>query len=129
MTGQQYFTGYVTLKRWLENRNRGKRLVEHFAQHGYKRIGVYGAGDLGMLLYAEIMGSGIEIVFFVDINAESLGEVSGIPVITVDELARQEDVDAIIVTPVDEFDTIFEELTRLVPEMAVMSLYDALYEF
>jgi len=112
----------------MENRNQGKSLPEYFSQHKYRKIGVYGAGDLGGLLYAELAGSVVETAYFIDRNAEGLGNVSGIPVITMDEVIEQDAVDAIVVTPIGEFDLIVQEFLRIAPEIAVISLYDAVYE-
>ena len=128
MTDDIYYVGFVTMKRWLENRNAGKSLAEYFKEHRYRRVGIYGAGDLGRLLLAELQNSDVEVVFFVDRNAEGLVNINSIPVITLDAISNNKHIDALIVTTMDVFDQICAELIGIAPEIAVISIRDAVYE-
>lgn len=120
---------FLTMKKWLENRNQGKTFVEYFEEYGYKSIGIYGAGDLGRLLYDEIKNSDIEIKYFVDRNGEGLKSIDGIPVVLLKDVVNQEKVDVLIVTPVGNYEAICKDIVRNIPELSTMSLKDAVFEF
>jgi len=128
MADNEYFASFVTMKRWLENRNEGKSLAKYFTEHGYKRVGLYGAGELGNLLYAELRDTDIEVAYFVDKNSEGLAVVKGKPVISPEEITKHSPIDALIVTPIGNFNEICTDLIRIAPNVAVVSLRDAVYE-
>ena len=123
-----HLDSFNTLKRWLENRNKGKTLDEYFKSYGYKTIGIYGAGDLGNLVYEELKNSDIEIAFFVDRNAEGLHEVDTIPVISVSEISSAKKVDVLLITPIGNYEEISKSLAVTNPELPTMSLREAVYE-
>lgn len=120
---------FITLKRWLENRNHNKTFLDYFRQYGYQAIAIYGAGDLGRLLYEEIRGTEVAVKYFVDRNAEGIREIDGIPVITIQEIRDREEVDALIITPVGNYDAICRTLAEHNPEIRTLSLREAVYEF
>lgn len=120
---------FLTMKKWLENRNKGKTFVEYFHEYGYMNIGIYGAGDLGKLLYEEIKDSDIHVEYFVDRNGEGIGAIDGIPVLLLEEVPKMKKVDALIVTPVGNYEAICRDLVRNVPELCTISLRDAVFEF
>lgn len=128
MAADGYFDSFVTMKRWMENRNDGKSLATYFAEHRYRSVGIYGAGDLGRLLWAELKGSSVRVEFFVDRNAESLGQIDGVPVVAMEEITKCAPVDGLIVTPLGIVDEICGELIAILPELPVISLRDAVYE-
>lgn len=119
---------FVTMKRWLENRNSGKSFVDYFDECGYKNIAIYGAGDLGSLLYEELKNTDIVVSYFVDRNAEALGSIDGIPVILLKDVKQQKKVDVIVVTPAGNYDSICRDLVKNVPDICTLSLKDAVYE-
>ncbi len=120
---------FITLKRWLENRNRNKTFSDYFHQCGYRTIAIYGAGDMGRLLYEEVKNTDIAVKYFVDRNAEGLREVEGIPVIPVSEIRDGGEVDVLVITPIGNYDEICRLLARQAPEMRTLSLREAVYEF
>jgi prephenate dehydrogenase len=121
--------GFITMKRWLENRNEGKTFVDYFKKCRFRKIAIYGAGDMGKLLYAEIKDSDIEVLFFVDRNAEGIREMDGIPVVTIDRISKMPEVDIIVITPAGNFDAISQALAKTVPSARTISLKEAVYEF
>ena len=108
---------FVTLKRWLENRNQNKTFSDYFHEYGYQKIAIYGVGDLGKLLYEEIKDSDVEVKYFVDRNAEGIREMDKISVVTIEEMGNMEDVDALVITPVGNYDAICRVLADQMPEM------------
>ncbi len=120
---------FTTLKRWLENRNQNKYFSDYFYQYGYRTISIYGAGDLGRLLYEEIKGTDIIVKYFVDKNAEGIHQVDGIPVYTLSEAVFAEETDVLVVTPIGNYDEICKVLAEQMPWMRTLSLREAVYEF
>lgn len=120
---------FVTMKRWLENRNKNHTFVDYFNASGYKTVAIYGAGDLGKLLYEEIKDSNIKVSYFVDRNGEGLKNVDGIPVVMLKDVVNQEQVDVMVVTPAGNFEAISRDIVKNVPQMCLVSLKDAVYEF
>jgi len=121
--------GFITMKKWLENRNAGKSFVNYFHNCGYKEIAIYGAGDLGRLLYEEIKNSDIKVRYFVDRNGEGILESEGIKVITIDKIQQMQKVDVVVVTPVGNYQEISRLLAIKAPELPTISLREAVYEF
>ena len=121
--------GFNTMKKWLENRNRGRTFVDYFHEYGYRTIAIYGAGDLGRLLFEEIKDSDIKVSYFVDRNGEGILENEGIRVITVDRIKEMPLVDAIVITPVGNYEAISKALAIEAPELSTINLREAVYEF
>lgn len=121
--------GFITMKRWLENRNNGKTFLDYFKQCRISTIAIYGAGDMGRLLYTEIKGSDIKIEYFVDRNAEGIVNIDNIPVITIDKIPQMPEVDILVITPAGNFDVIRRDLARTAPTVRTISLKEAVYEF
>ena len=121
--------GFITLKRWLENRNAGKTFVDYFHEYGYQTIAIYDAGELGQILYGEITGSDIAVKYFVDRNAEGLQNIDGIPVILLSQIKEVDEVDALLVSPVADYDAVCRVLSELSPRLRVLAFKDAVYEF
>ena len=119
---------FVTMKRWMENNNRGKGIADYLSACGYGRIAIYGAGDIGRLLYHDIKGSEIYVAYFADRNAESIGDIDGIKVVMPIDIGKQEEVDIMVVSPVGAFASISRMLVENYPQMPVLSLKDAVYE-
>lgn len=119
---------FITLKRWLENRNAGKNFSMYFKTCGYQSIAIYGAGDLGHLLYAELKGTDIKVSYFVDRNAEGICMIEGVPVVTIEEIKTQQEVDILIITPIGNYNSINQLLINIYPELPTISLKDIVYE-
>lgn len=125
---KKFWNCFVTMKKWMENRNSGKILDKYFEDYGYKSIAIYGAGDIGRLLYDEIKGSSVSVKYWIDRNGEGLREVNGINVLTLEEMTSAEIVDAIVITPLGNYDEINRDLVRIRPDIATISLQEAVYE-
>ena len=121
--------GFVTLKKWLENRNRGKTFADYFHEYGYQSIAIYDAGELGRLLYDEINDSDIGVKYFIDRNAEGIKEIDGIPVIILSQIGGMEEVDVLLVSPVVNYDAVCRLLAESEPEIRTLAFRDAVFEF
>lgn len=118
------FKGYYNmLNQWLILKQEGKSLCEYFVANNYKKIAIYGMGEMGNRLYDELKESGIEVAYAIDKMAEST--YSELEVIDIEDDYKE--VDAIIVTAIFAFDEIEQELTEKV-NYPVISLEDVVYE-
>lgn len=124
---QRYRAYYALTNQWVTNKNEGKKLEDYFKENNINSIAIYGMGTLCELLYGEIKNSDIKTAYFIDRNAEEIfyGE-DGVPVINIDGMSDMEDVDAIIVTPVFDYDSISEDLTD-VTDIDIISLEEVVY--
>lgn len=119
---------FITMKKWMENKNAGKTFVDYFHSYGYKKIGIYGAGDVGKLLYEEIKNSDIGVTYFVDRNAEGIQKIEGVPVIMIQDIEKMNKVDCLVITPLGNYNEICKVLVNHVPELPTLSMRDAVYE-
>lgn len=126
---KRYKSYYELTNQWLNNQNEQKEMEAYFSENGLKKIAIYGMGTLGELFYKEIKKSGVEVVYFVDKNAETpYYAMDHIPVVNIEEIENQPEVDAMIITPVYDFDEICKELERAgAADRALISLEDIVY--
>lgn len=93
--------------RWMTLREEGKKIYDYLLKYGVKTVAVYGMGRLGRHLIRELSDSGIEIKYIIDRRVEMHHpeyQIKGIA----EEL---EQVDAVIITPIWDFDQIYVELS------------------
>lgn len=119
---------FVTMKRWMENNNSGKKFADYLLSCGYYKVAIYGAGDIGRLLYHDVKNSDVQVMYFVDRNAESIKNIDGIQVVLPIDIVKQKDVDIMIISPVGAFDSIKRLMVDNYPEIPVLSLKEAVYE-
>lgn len=108
---------------WLIDKQEGKNLARFFEDKGYKSIAIYGMSYLGERLVDELKGSGIEVKYAIDKNADNIYADVEVKQPS-DDLPE---VDAVVVTAVYFFDEIESELAELV-DCPVISLEDVLFE-
>lgn len=96
------FYGYFqVLNQWLAIKNEGKSLVEYFYKNGYKKIAIYGIGELGNRLVEELRGTDIKIEYVIDKKQDFAN--TDLPILTVEDATE---VDVIVVTPIFAYDEI-----------------------
>ncbi len=123
----RYKAYYQLTNQWLMNKNEGKSVASYFADNNIKNIAVYGMGTLGELFYNEIKGTDVKVSYFIDKNADTLYYgVDDIAVVGLDDICNQDTVDAIIVTPIFDFDDIEGDLEE-VTDISLISLEDVIY--
>lgn len=118
----KYVSYYTAMDRWLSLKEQGISTVQYFKNNGYKKIGIYGMANMANHLLADLEESEIEVVFGIDKRANSLyAEVL--------VLGLEDDfpkVDAIVVTPIFDFDNIKKTLSAKV-SCPVVSLNEVLF--
>lgn len=104
---------YKMLYLWLKNKLNNKNLEDYFLKNQINTIAIYGAGNLGELLYDELKNSNkIHIKYFID-QSNINGNLYKIPIINLEQIHNVEEIDFIIVTPIYAYDEIRENLNKL----------------
>lgn len=114
---------FLMMNQWVLVKQEGKNLASYFEKNNYRKIAVYGMSYAGERLLNELKGSGIEVAYGIDQNAD--GIYSEIEIVTKEDTL--EPVDAIVVTPVFFFQEIEKDLAEKV-DCPILSLEDILYE-
>lgn len=104
---------------WMTLRENGRHLSEYLIQYDIKNIAVYGYGALGKHLVTELDNSEILIKYIIDRDVR-LNHLKYEIKLPDGELPE---VDAIIVTPVDDFESIYFDLKKRV-EYKIISLLE-----
>lgn len=95
---------YDLCNQWIKLIYDGYFIEDYFKRNGYKRIAIYGMGELGNRLIQSLAGTDIEVVYGIDQNvwvAFADVDIKGI-----NEEERFEGIDCIVVTPIHAFDKI-----------------------
>lgn len=93
------------LSRWLTLKEDGWRMEEYFKRENLKEIAIYGAGILGQHLEKELRNTNISVKYFIDRDAGQNNNIyEHINLISLDDAFEQ--VDAIVVTPVWDYQAI-----------------------
>lgn len=98
---------YLLMDQWVAVKQEGKNLSEYFERKGYKSIAIYGMSYVGKRLVEELKGSGIEIKYGIDKNANNIA--SDLDIYSIEDDLMN--VDVIVVTPITFFDEIEEKLS------------------
>lgn len=113
---------YLMMNQWVKVKQAGKSIPDFLLEKGYSKIAIYGMNYVGETLYDELRDSGIEVVYAIDRNADSI--FSEINIVTPDSELDQ--VDAIIVTPIFFYDEIEEMLSNKI-DADILCMEDILY--
>lgn len=125
---EKYKMYYQLAKRWLDNKNEGKDIGQFFKDNGIKTIAIYGLGTLGELFYEDIKKTDIKVLYFIDKNAEGLYRKEDEPeVVAISDVCRKEMPDAIVITPVYDYNDIDNELEEAGCNIMRISLEDVIY--
>ena len=90
---------------------KNRSLTEYFINNGYKKVGIYGLGDLGSRLVDEFKETEIEVVYGIDRDIDYISY--DILVYSLDEIERiSKEVDVIVVTAVFAYDDVKDMLYK-----------------
>lgn len=125
---EKYRSYYELTYNWLQNKNDGKKLQEYFIENNINNVAIYGRGTLGELFYKEIKNTDIDIRYFIDKNVEEVYDYeANIPIIGIEHIREQDEVDAIVITPIFDYDEIKKELEMKGVMSVILSLEDVIY--
>lgn len=113
-------TSYL-LRKWIEIKQNKLNLGDYLISQGYCNIVIYGYKNIGELLIGELKQSNVKIKYFIDKNAKQL--VNNEYEICLD--IKNEETDAIIVTPVDAYFEVYERYIQYT-NAPILSIYDVL---
>lgn len=111
---EQYAYAYDTLAKWLALKIQGGSLGGYMAEKGVGRVAIYGVNGLGRQAYKDIVGSGIEIVCFLDRQAGSFcNGMDGLPVLSPQQAGQLPEGCYIMITPEYYFQEIMADLAEI----------------
>ena len=108
-TEERYQHSYLLLLHWIESLYLGHSVSDFFIEEGYKKIAIYGMGDLANRLMDALTDSEIRVLYGIDRDAA--GTVCKIK----DIYSLEDDfpeADVIVVTPFYAYDSIYESLHK-----------------
>ncbi len=108
---------FYVCNEWLELQERGIQIYDYLKKTGIRKTAIYAAGYIGKRLYHNLKNNGIEVSYFIDINAQYLDE--DIPVYLPD--AYLPSVDMVIVSLVEDEKHIMDRLS-CVPGAEIRSI-------
>lgn len=114
---------YNLLERWLTVHEEGRTISEILSKRNITEIAIYGMGKIGKHVISELKGSAVTVLYAIDRTKSGIYDT--ITVRQSDDMLPE--VDAIIVTVIDEFDEIEEMLGECVL-YPIISLEEILYE-
>ncbi len=114
---------YGLFVRWLSVHNHGKSLASYFNERNIKNVAIYGMKETGVLLLSELERGGINVLYGIDRDADSIFAKTNI----IKPSEDIKEVDAIVVTAIHYYNQIENDLKEKV-DCPIFSLQDILYE-
>lgn len=114
---------FQLLNKWLSLKQQKKEIVDYLKKRNYKKIAIYGMGQIGERLFEELKDSEIEVIYGIDRNKDNFDW-------DIDIYAPEDTlpyVDAVIVTAVTYYKEIVMLLRRKV-ECPIESLENIITE-
>lgn len=123
MQKKKFESFYNLTERWITIYEEGKSLESILVERNIKTIAVYGIGKLGKHVVTQLRGSKVKVVYAIDRAVKGYWQdVEVMPL-----QGHIPDVDAIIVTAINDMDAIERKLKKYT-NCAVVSLEELLYE-
>lgn len=113
---------YHLLNKWLKVKIEGRQIIDYLETNNINALAIYGFGELGMRLYEELTKTRVDVAFIVNKSVTSGCQFEGIKVVDIPDVSLQGRVDAIIVTPVYDFQYIFNDLIKAGVKDRIISL-------
>lgn len=121
-TSGKFIQLFHLMNQWVNVKQDGKNLSSYLEKNNYKKIAIYGMSHVGETLLHELDGTGIEVLYGIDKSAYSAH--IGINIVTPE--GALDEVDAIVVTAVNFYDEIVENL-KVKVNCPIISLEDILF--
>lgn len=105
----KYFEYFNLLNKWMRQKEKGISIADKLRQRGIQEVAIYGMGDIAKHLQQELAGTGVIVKYAIDRSVRSVIEID-----TYLPNSELPPVDAVIVTPFLEHDTIYGYLRKKV---------------
>lgn len=115
---------FLMMNQWVKVKQKGINLSLYFEKNNYKKIAIYGMSYVGETLLDELKGTGTEVAYGIDRNAESI--YADVDIVTMSDDLQP--VDAVVVTAITFYDEIEAQLSKRL-DCPIISLEDMLQEF
>lgn len=118
-------------EQWLYLKARNIEIKQYLDNKGCKTVAIYGMGRVGYRLYDELRNSNVKVLFGIDRNAAQVNGCCGLQVDTIEKLqSRFKDIDAILVSVVNDYDIILCELSDKykVPAFALKDIFSEMID-
>ncbi|NLO09326.1 MAG: hypothetical protein GX129_05590 [Clostridiales bacterium] len=99
---------YDFMLEWVAIHKLGYSLANHLERSGYHRIAIYGMGEIGYLIYDALKDSNVEVIYFIDNNADNL--YHSLPVYKLKDNLPSADV--ILISIFGNIDSVTKELKK-----------------
>lgn len=120
-----YRRKYDVLYKWMLCDMHDRSIVEVLQSQEIRRVAIYGAAELGVILYRKLQNSPIEIDCFIDkFSMATHYGVEDIEIIKPRELGKRSNIDLIIIAVTNVVDAIKRDLDELGNQIPVISLED-----
>lgn len=96
------------MNQWVNLKQDEKRIENYFIHNKLKRIAIYGMSYVGKRLVKELKDTEVEVIYGIDRDAANI--YSEIELVTID--ADLKEVDAVVVTSIDEYNAIYNMLSQ-----------------
>lgn len=123
-TIRKYKDYYRLMVDWLSVMEEGRNISDYLKEKGYYKVAIYGAQDTGWHLAKQLQKTEIELKYIIDRSVFS-GRLNAFPIYRPDD--QLPEVDAIIVTPVWDYQNIKEKLLKKV-SCQIISLQEIIEE-
>ncbi|MGE7090252.1 LicD family protein [Lysinibacillus sp. NPDC048646] len=116
-----YSSNNGILNKWLSVTFEGKNIGAYLNEYKYRKVAIYGIGELGKRLIESLRHSKIVVELIIDKN-NKLETYEDIQVTDSIQTILRSNIDCVIVTPVFDFDIIYDKIVILNGDIKVLSL-------
>lgn len=124
--GDKMSVYYKLMHKWMKLREENKSVSDYMERHGFHTVAIYGLGDIGKHLAWELRNASTAVAYAIDRGGAYL-------TMDIDVYAPESKlppVDAVLVTPVMEYEDICSTLKEKVscPVLSILEVIDELTE-
>lgn len=98
---------YNLLNKWLYLKEKNRSVDGYFEERKYKKIAIYGVGEMGKRLHNELKYTNLEVAFFIDSKGEGY---DGVKIYRSTDVLPNVDVDVVVISVAYAVYEIAEEL-------------------
>ena len=114
--------------KWMQLKQHNISIMSYLKERNMMSVAIYGAGELGILLYKELSCESDYVKYILDKNAQEMPlQDKSVPVYSVEDM-KVTPVDLVIVTPVFVIDEVKGLILERFPKQKVLELEEVLSE-